>query len=203
MQFDAELLLLAMAPMFLACIGREARHARRMHPEARMHGWRDTSCNTALASMPRFQRCSHPMRWLWATHVVRHSSGRMNFSSAFRRSLMDPVVGMGVFWIPLAFLGFAPQHIVGVVLLDLAFRFLVPTQSIDKPGLLGYVLNTPSVYPSHHEHNEITTRIVRRRKNQGRLCNLPRRPLDGAACIKWLTSHLTQGQVQHEEMRIL
>ena len=29
MQFDAELLLLAMAPVFLACIGWEAWHLRR------------------------------------------------------------------------------------------------------------------------------------------------------------------------------
>ena len=35
MQFDAELLLLAMAPVFLACIGWEAWHLRRTRPEAR------------------------------------------------------------------------------------------------------------------------------------------------------------------------
>jgi hypothetical protein len=48
MQFDAELLLLAMALIFLACIGWEAWHARRTRPEARMYNWRHTLCNTTL-----------------------------------------------------------------------------------------------------------------------------------------------------------
>jgi sterol desaturase/sphingolipid hydroxylase (fatty acid hydroxylase superfamily) len=200
MQFDAELLLLGMAPIFLACIGWEAWHAWRTHPEARMYSWRDTLCNTALALMHQgadklawlfvipvyaycyahyrlfdwhagwisfavlfvaqdllyyvFHRCSHRVRWLWAAHVVHHSSERMNFSTAFRQSLMYPVAGMWVFWIPLAFLGFPPKQIVGVVLINLAFQFFVHTQSIGKLGWLEYVLNTPSIHRVHHARND-------------------------------------------------
>jgi len=174
MQFDAELLLLAMAPVFLACIGWEAWRVRRTRPAARLHSWRDTLCNAALAPMQQaadklawlaiipvyaffyehdrihtwqpgwlsfvvlfiardllyyvFHRCSHRVRWLWAAHVVHHSSERMNFSTALRQSLMYPVAGMWVFWIPLAILGFAPQQIIAIVLLDLAFQFFVHTQ---------------------------------------------------------------------------
>lgn len=42
MRFDAELLLLALAPVFLPCIGREARHLARNRPQGAVHGWRDT-----------------------------------------------------------------------------------------------------------------------------------------------------------------
>ncbi|MCV5870714.1 sterol desaturase family protein, partial [Escherichia coli] len=35
-----------------------------------------------------FHRASHRIRWMWAAHVVHHSSERMNFSTAFRQSLM-------------------------------------------------------------------------------------------------------------------
>lgn len=42
MRFDAELLLLALAPVFLPCIGREARHLARDRPQDAVHGWRDT-----------------------------------------------------------------------------------------------------------------------------------------------------------------
>jgi sterol desaturase/sphingolipid hydroxylase (fatty acid hydroxylase superfamily) len=78
----------------------------------------------------------------------------MNFSTAFRQSLMYPVAGMWLFWIPLAFLGFPPKQIVGVVLINLGFQFFVHTQSIGKLGWLEYVLNTPSIHRVHHARND-------------------------------------------------
>lgn len=200
MQFDAELLLLAMAPVFLACIGWEAWHLRRTRPGEQIYSWRDTSCNAALALMQQagdklawlaiipvyaffyehyriftwqaswvsfvvlfiaqdllyyvFHRCSHRVRWLWAAHVVHHSSERMNFSTAFRQSLMYPIAGMWLFWIPLAVLGFAPRQIVAIVLINLGFQFFVHTQAIGKLGWLEYVFNTPSIHRVHHARND-------------------------------------------------
>jgi len=200
MQFDAELLLLAMAPVFLACIGWEAWHLHRTRPAARLYSWRDTLCNAALALLQQaadklawlaiipvyaycfdhfrvytwhagwlsfvvlfvaqdllyyvFHRCSHRVRWLWAAHVVHHSSERMNFSTALRQSLMYPIAGMWVFWIPLAVLGFPPKQIVAIVLINLGFQFFVHTQAIGKLGWLEYVLNTPSIHRVHHARND-------------------------------------------------
>jgi sterol desaturase/sphingolipid hydroxylase (fatty acid hydroxylase superfamily) len=204
MQFDAELLLLAMAPVFLACIGWEAWHLRRTRPGARLYSWRDTLCNAALALMQQaadklawlailpvyaffydhyrvhtwhagwlsfallfvaqdllyyvFHRCSHRVRWLWAAHVVHHSSERMNFSTAFRQSLMYPVAGMWLFWIPLAVLGFPPRQIVAIVLINLGFQFFVHTQAIGRFGgkfaWIEYVFNTPSIHRVHHARND-------------------------------------------------
>jgi len=102
-----------------------------------------------------FHRCSHRVRWLlWAAHVVHHSSERMNFSTAFRQSLMYPVAGMWLFWIPLAVLGFPPTQIVAIVLINLAFQFFVHTQIIGKLGWLEYVVNTPSIHRVHHARND-------------------------------------------------
>ena len=203
MQFDAELLLIAMAPVFLALIGWEAWHLARTRPAARIYSWRDTLCNAALASMHQgadklawiavvpvyayvydhfrlvtwqsgatggwlsfavlfvaqdllyyvFHRMSHRVRWLWAAHVVHHSSERLNLSTAFRQSLMYPVAGMWAFWTPLALLGFPPQQIVAIVLVNLAFQFFVHTQAIGRLGWLEYVLNTPSIHRCHHARN--------------------------------------------------
>lgn len=134
MRFDAELLLLAMAPVFVGCIGWEAWHLSRAQPDSGIYSWRDTLCNAALALMHQaadkvawlfvipvyaffyahfrlftlqpgwasfvllfvaqdllyyaFHRASHRVRWLWAAHVVHHSSERLNLSTAFRQSLM-------------------------------------------------------------------------------------------------------------------
>ena len=55
MQFDAELLLIAVAPVFLACIGWEAWHLRHVRPArpARpgepIYGSRDSLCDARLA----------------------------------------------------------------------------------------------------------------------------------------------------------
>ncbi|HXZ08592.1 MAG TPA: sterol desaturase family protein, partial [Paraburkholderia sp.] len=49
MQFDLELLLLAMAPVFLACMSWEAWHLHRTRPHAGLNSWRNTLRNAALA----------------------------------------------------------------------------------------------------------------------------------------------------------
>ncbi|WP_436021734.1 sterol desaturase family protein [Trinickia sp. LjRoot230] len=199
MQFDAELLLIAMAPVFLACIGWEAWHFTRTRPQARIYSWRDTLCNAALALMHQgadklawlavvpvydyvyshwrlitwqpgwrafavlflaqdllyyvFHRMSHRVRWLWAAHVVHHSSEHLNLSTAFRQSLMYPIAGMWVFWIPLALFGFSPRQVIAIVLINLAFQFFVHTQAIGRLGWIEHVFNTPSMHRCHHARN--------------------------------------------------
>lgn len=100
-----------------------------------------------------FHRASHRVRWLWAAHVVHHSSQRLNLSTAFRQSLMYPVAGMWVFWLPLAWLGFEPEHIVFIVAANLAYQFFVHTQAVGRLGPLEWMFNTPSHHRAHHARN--------------------------------------------------
>ncbi|MGL6070675.1 sterol desaturase family protein [Craterilacuibacter sp.] len=100
-----------------------------------------------------FHRASHRVRWLWAAHSVHHSSTRMNFSTAFRQSLMYPLAGMWAFWLPLAWLGFPPQAIVGIVLINLAYQFYIHTQAIPHLGAFEKLFNTPSIHRVHHAKN--------------------------------------------------
>ncbi|HCG7128971.1 TPA: sterol desaturase family protein [Vibrio parahaemolyticus] len=100
-----------------------------------------------------FHRASHRIRWMWAAHVVHHSSERMNFSTAFRQSLMYPLAGMWLFWLPLVIIGFDPKWVVFVVLLNLGLQFFVHTQLIRSLGPLEWVFNTPSHHRVHHGSN--------------------------------------------------
>ncbi|HAV1339089.1 TPA: sterol desaturase family protein [Vibrio parahaemolyticus] len=100
-----------------------------------------------------FHRASHRIRWMWAAHVVHHSSERMNFSTAFRQSLMYPLAGMWLFWLPLVIIGFDPKWVVFVVLLNLGLQFFVHMQSIRSLGPLEWVFNTPSHHRVHHGIN--------------------------------------------------
>lgn len=100
-----------------------------------------------------FHRASHRVRWMWAAHVVHHSSENMNFSTAFRQSLMYPLAGMWIFWLPLVILGFDPNWVVFVVLLNLGLQFFVHTQAIKRLGPLEWIFNTPSHHRVHHGRN--------------------------------------------------
>jgi sterol desaturase/sphingolipid hydroxylase (fatty acid hydroxylase superfamily) len=101
-----------------------------------------------------FHKASHHIHWLWAAHVVHHSSTKMNFSTAFRQSLMYPIAGMWIFWMPMIVVGFNPNTVFTVVALNLAFQFFVHTQSVYKLGWLEKVFNTPSHHRVHHAINK-------------------------------------------------
>lgn len=100
-----------------------------------------------------FHRASHRIRWMWASHVVHHSSEKMNFSTAFRQSVTYPISGMWVFWLPLIALGFEPMTVIAVVLFNLAYQFFLHTQIVPRLGVLERVFNTPSHHRVHHARN--------------------------------------------------
>jgi sterol desaturase/sphingolipid hydroxylase (fatty acid hydroxylase superfamily) len=101
-----------------------------------------------------FHRASHRIRWLWASHVVHHSSERLNLSTAFRQSLTYPISGMWVFWLPLALVGFHPKHVLLIVAVNLAYQFFVHTEAVRRLGPLERILNTPSHHRVHHARNQ-------------------------------------------------
>lgn len=196
----SELLLIALAPVFLLCILVEWLWANKWQklPKTAYYKLSETLCNLALATMHQasdiltgllismvylsifdwhmfdiemtalsfiglmvaqdfcyywFHRCSHRIRFMWAAHVVHHSSESMNFSTAFRQSLMYPVAGMWIFWLPLVIIGFPPNMVVFVVLLNLGLQFFVHTQSVKTLGPIEWVFNTPSHHRVHHGRN--------------------------------------------------
>ncbi|QSX36296.1 sterol desaturase family protein [Shewanella sedimentimangrovi] len=100
-----------------------------------------------------FHRASHRVRWMWAAHVAHHSSENMNFSTAFRQSMLYPLAGMWMFWIPLVIIGFDPAWVVFSVLASLGFQFFVHTQLVGKLGWLESLFNTPSHHRVHHGSN--------------------------------------------------
>jgi sterol desaturase/sphingolipid hydroxylase (fatty acid hydroxylase superfamily) len=66
---------------------------------------------------------------------------------------MYPFAGMWVFWLPLVVIGFDPNWVVFVVLLNLGLQFFVHTQAIKSLGPLEWVFNTPSHHRVHHGRN--------------------------------------------------
>ena len=98
-------------------------------------------------------RIQHESRWLWAIHVVHHSSEHYNLSTALRQPVAD-VFGMFVPYGLMAYLGFRPSVIETARALNLIYQFWIHTEAIDRMGVLEEVLNTPSHHRAHHGSNQ-------------------------------------------------
>jgi sterol desaturase/sphingolipid hydroxylase (fatty acid hydroxylase superfamily) len=101
-----------------------------------------------------FHRCSHRIRWMWATHAVHHSATHFNLSAAVRLGWTGLFSGVFVFYFPLAFMGFHPVAIAVVLGLGLIYQFFLHTALAVHLGPLEWLLNTPAHHRVHHASNE-------------------------------------------------
>ena len=100
-----------------------------------------------------FHRASHRVRWFWATHAVHHSPNEFNLGIAYRFGWTGRLAGSAVFYVPMIWLGFAPQAVFATLALNLLYQFWLHTEWVPKLGWLEYVLNTPSHHRVHHASN--------------------------------------------------
>ncbi len=97
-------------------------------------------------------RMMHESRFLWAIHVVHHSSERYNLSTALRQPVAD---ALGTF-LPssaLALVGIQPGLIETARGVNLLYQFWIHTDTIGKLGPFEKLFNTPSHHRVHHGSN--------------------------------------------------
>ena len=99
-----------------------------------------------------YHRASHEIRFLWATHVVHHSSERYTLGTALRQSWTAPIPHF-FFWAPLPLLGFRPELIMLMSSFSLLYQYWIHTETIGTLGPLEWVMNTPSHHRVHHGSN--------------------------------------------------
>lgn len=120
------------------------------------HGW-FTWVLAFLASDFTFywyHRTCHEVNWFWASHVVHHSSEKMNISIAFRQSLTTNLSGHFIFWCWMPLLGFSPFIIIIAREMVVFYQFFLHTETVKKlPRWLESVFNTPSHHRVHHSSN--------------------------------------------------
>ena len=100
-----------------------------------------------------FHRCSHRVRWFWATHAIHHSSNEFNFAAAYRFGWTGRLTGAAIFYVPMIWLGFAPGPVSIAAAFALLYQFWLHAEWIPKLGWLEYLLNTPSHHRVHHAAN--------------------------------------------------
>jgi sterol desaturase/sphingolipid hydroxylase (fatty acid hydroxylase superfamily) len=147
--------LLMLLPLSLATPVFNLAWAHRIHT---------VELNSALAILLLFvgqefcyywyHRIAHTVRFFWANHAVHHSPNQLTLSSAYRLGWLTKLMGSGVFFTPLSWLGVRPEVVLAVVSINLLYQFWLHATWIPKLGWLEYVFNTPSSHRVHHASNE-------------------------------------------------
>jgi len=98
-------------------------------------------------------RLSHESRFLWAIHVIHHSSEHYNLSTALRQPVGD-AFGLFVPYGALALLGIRPEVIETARGVNLIYQYWVHTDVIKSIGPAEAVFNSPSHHRVHHGSNK-------------------------------------------------
>lgn len=99
-----------------------------------------------------FHRQNHMVRFLWAAHIVHHSSDNFNLGTAVRNGwftiLYKPFFYM---WMPA--IGFPPEMVVVCLGIEALWQFQLHTTYIPKMGFIEKILNTHTMHQVHHAKN--------------------------------------------------
>jgi sterol desaturase/sphingolipid hydroxylase (fatty acid hydroxylase superfamily) len=98
-------------------------------------------------------RFMHESRYMWAIHVVHHSSERYNLSTALRQPVAD-AVGTFVPYSLLALFGVRPELIEQARGINLLYQYWIHTDTIRHLGPFEKLFNTPSHHRVHHGSNQ-------------------------------------------------
>lgn len=97
-------------------------------------------------------RFMHESRYMWAVHVVHHSSEHYNLSTALRQPVAD-ALGTTIPYGALCLLGVSPGLVETARGINLLYQFWIHTETIGRLGAPEAVLNTPSHHRVHHGSN--------------------------------------------------
>lgn len=99
-------------------------------------------------------RIAHRVRWVWAMHVVHHSSENYNLPIALRQSWTKHFTGTMMLKIPLVLVGFDPVMVTFCGILNATYQFFLHTETVYRlPRWYEAIFNTPSHHRVHHANN--------------------------------------------------
>jgi sterol desaturase/sphingolipid hydroxylase (fatty acid hydroxylase superfamily) len=99
-----------------------------------------------------YHRLHHKVRIFWASHIVHHSTQKLNFSTPFRLSWIMPLY-YTAFWLWLPFVGFQPWMVLTAISISFIYQYWTHTTLIGKLGFVEWFMNTPSHHRVHHASN--------------------------------------------------
>jgi len=101
-----------------------------------------------------YHRMSHQIRFLWASHMVHHSSEKFTLSSGLRVPWTSNLTGTFLFWAWMPLMGIEPYMVIFMKSISVIYQFWMHTETIRKmPKWFEAVFNTPSHHRVHHSSN--------------------------------------------------
>jgi len=97
-------------------------------------------------------RFMHTSRYMWAVHVVHHSSEHYNLSTALRQPVAE-AFGTFVPFGALCLFGIRPGLVETARGVNLLYQYWIHTEAIGRLGPTEALLNTPSHHRVHHGSN--------------------------------------------------
>lgn len=94
----------------------------------------------------------HHSRFFWAVHITHHSSEFFNITTGFRSPVLQPLYRYW-FFMPVAFLGFQPLHIMFAYSATQIYGTLIHTKTVRSFGIFEWFMVTPSHHRVHHASN--------------------------------------------------
>ena len=113
-----------------------------------------------------FHRQNHMVRFLWAAHIVHHSSDNFNLGTAVRNGWFT-ILYKPFFYVWIVIIGFPPEMLVVCLGIEALWQFQLHTQYIKKLGIFEKFINTHTMHQVHHACN-----IEYMDKNHGGILNI-------------------------------
>jgi len=99
-----------------------------------------------------FHRQNHMVRFLWAAHIVHHSSDNFNLGTAVRNGWFT-IFYKPFFYVWIVMIGFPPEMLIVCLGIEALWQFQLHTQYIKKMGFIEKFLNTHTMHQVHHARN--------------------------------------------------
>ncbi|MEH6407006.1 MAG: sterol desaturase family protein [Leeuwenhoekiella sp.] len=99
-----------------------------------------------------FHRQNHMVRFLWAAHIVHHSSDNFNLGTAVRNGWFT-IFYKPLFYMWIVAIGFPPEMLVVCLGIEALWQFQLHSQYVPKLGIIDYVFNTHTMHQVHHARN--------------------------------------------------
>src|SRR5690606_44655 len=113
-----------------------------------------------------FHRLNHEIRFLWAAHIVHHSSENFNLGTAVRNGWFT-IFYKPFFYMWIVALGFPPAMLIVCLGIEALWQFQLHTVYMPKLGIFEKFMNTHSMHQVHHAKN-----LAYMDKNHGGFLNI-------------------------------
>ena len=99
-----------------------------------------------------FHRQNHMIRFLWAAHIVHHSSDNFNLGTAVRNGWFT-IFYKPLFYVWIVIIGFPPEMLVVCMGIEALWQFQLHTKYVKNLGFLEIFINTHTMHQVHHARN--------------------------------------------------